>query len=339
MGRYGGFELSYGSDADVLFVHEPVDGRRRRRRRRRTPRRSPTSCAGCSRCPAPTRPLDVDADLRPEGKQGPLVRTLDSYAAYYAKWSKVWEAQALLRADAGRRRRATLRRALHRADRPAALPGRRALATTTSSRSAASRPASTTSGCPRGADPHAAPQARPRRAGRHRVDRPAAADAARRRGRRPAHPAHPGRAGGGRARPGCSPSDDADVLAAGVAHGQPGPQRGHPGARQGRRPAARATPASGPRSPRSSATRRAAPTRWSTTTCGPPASHAASSTGSSGKTTHPEEVTTGSLMCQTVPRTSRGRSPQRPRLVRFSLVLSSLVLAPRWSSGPGLRGS
>ena len=44
--------------------------------------------------------LEVDADLRPEGKQGPLVRTLDSYAAYYAKWSKVWEFQALLRADA-----------------------------------------------------------------------------------------------------------------------------------------------------------------------------------------------------------------------------------------------
>ena len=44
--------------------------------------------------------LLVDADLRPEGKQGPLVRTLDSYARYYAKWSAVWEAQALLRASA-----------------------------------------------------------------------------------------------------------------------------------------------------------------------------------------------------------------------------------------------
>jgi glutamate-ammonia-ligase adenylyltransferase len=42
----------------------------------------------------------VDAGLRPEGKQGPLVRTIDSYAAYYAKWSRVWEFQALLRADA-----------------------------------------------------------------------------------------------------------------------------------------------------------------------------------------------------------------------------------------------
>ena len=45
-------------------------------------------------------PLEVDADLRPEGKQGPLSRSLESHAAYYAKWSKVWEAQALLRADA-----------------------------------------------------------------------------------------------------------------------------------------------------------------------------------------------------------------------------------------------
>jgi glutamate-ammonia-ligase adenylyltransferase len=45
-------------------------------------------------------PLELDADLRPEGRQGPLVRTLDAYAAYYAGWSQVWEAQALLRADA-----------------------------------------------------------------------------------------------------------------------------------------------------------------------------------------------------------------------------------------------
>jgi glutamate-ammonia-ligase adenylyltransferase len=45
-------------------------------------------------------PLEVDADLRPEGRQGPLVRSLDSYAAYYARWSQPWEAQALLRAEA-----------------------------------------------------------------------------------------------------------------------------------------------------------------------------------------------------------------------------------------------
>jgi glutamate-ammonia-ligase adenylyltransferase len=44
--------------------------------------------------------LSIDAGLRPEGKQGPLVRTLESYARYYATWSAVWEAQALLRASA-----------------------------------------------------------------------------------------------------------------------------------------------------------------------------------------------------------------------------------------------
>ncbi len=42
--------------------------------------------------------LDVDAALRPEGKNGPLVRSLAAYRRYYERWSLVWEAQALLRA-------------------------------------------------------------------------------------------------------------------------------------------------------------------------------------------------------------------------------------------------
>lgn len=99
MGRYGGFELSYGSDADVLFVHDPVDGADAQEagtfaRLVAEEVRRALGSAG------PDPALVVDADLRPEGRQGPLVRTLDAYAAYYAKWSHVWEAQALLRADA-----------------------------------------------------------------------------------------------------------------------------------------------------------------------------------------------------------------------------------------------
>ena len=43
-------------------------------------------------------PLELDADLRPEGKKGPIVRSLEAYRAYYARWSLSWEAQALLRA-------------------------------------------------------------------------------------------------------------------------------------------------------------------------------------------------------------------------------------------------
>jgi glutamate-ammonia-ligase adenylyltransferase len=42
--------------------------------------------------------LTLDEGLRPEGKNGPLVRSLASYSAYYARWSAPWEAQALLRA-------------------------------------------------------------------------------------------------------------------------------------------------------------------------------------------------------------------------------------------------
>ncbi|MFP3701154.1 hypothetical protein SB758_37360, partial [Burkholderia sp. SIMBA_013] len=44
------------------------------------------------------RVLVLDADLRPEGKNGAMVRSLDSYAEYYRRWSLTWEAQALLRA-------------------------------------------------------------------------------------------------------------------------------------------------------------------------------------------------------------------------------------------------
>jgi glutamate-ammonia-ligase adenylyltransferase len=97
MGRYGGFELGYGSDADIMFVHDPLPGA------------DPQLAASMAQAVAndvsrllsahgKDPALDVDADLRPEGRQGPLVRTLDSYAAYYGKWSAVWEAQALLRA-------------------------------------------------------------------------------------------------------------------------------------------------------------------------------------------------------------------------------------------------
>ncbi len=99
MGRLGGHEVGYGSDADVMFVYQPVDERSAEEAARAAHAvanelRRLLAMAGSD--PA----LDVDAGLRPEGKQGPLVRTLDSYASYYAKWSKVWEAQALLRAEA-----------------------------------------------------------------------------------------------------------------------------------------------------------------------------------------------------------------------------------------------
>jgi glutamate-ammonia-ligase adenylyltransferase len=101
MGRYGGGELSYGSDADVMFVYGDVDDSKQPN--------GPEQAAQAAHAmanelrtllmaPSTDPELAIDADLRPEGKSGPLVRSLDSFAAYYQNWSSGWETQALLRA-------------------------------------------------------------------------------------------------------------------------------------------------------------------------------------------------------------------------------------------------
>jgi glutamate-ammonia-ligase adenylyltransferase len=97
MGRLGGAEMSYPSDADVLFVHEPLPGAVEEEATVAAHAIAGQVRRLCS-LPSPEPPLIVDADLRPEGKQGPLVRTLASFSAYYAQWSELWERQALLRA-------------------------------------------------------------------------------------------------------------------------------------------------------------------------------------------------------------------------------------------------
>jgi len=97
MGRLGGAELGYGSDADVLFVCAPQGGADDQEAVRWTSRvveRVRALLGAASSDP----PLEVDTGLRPEGRNGPVVRTLESYRAYYAQWSAPWEAQALLRA-------------------------------------------------------------------------------------------------------------------------------------------------------------------------------------------------------------------------------------------------
>jgi glutamate-ammonia-ligase adenylyltransferase len=84
MGKCGGRELNYVSDVDVVFVGEgSLDIATRLASRMMT-------VAG-SAC------FEVDAALRPEGKAGALVRTLDGHAAYYKRWARTWEFQALLK--------------------------------------------------------------------------------------------------------------------------------------------------------------------------------------------------------------------------------------------------
>ncbi|OBB59409.1 bifunctional glutamine-synthetase adenylyltransferase/deadenyltransferase [Mycobacterium sp. 852013-51886_SCH5428379] len=97
MGRLGGQELGYGSDADVMFVCEPCNGADE-------PAAVKWAITVAERVrallgtPSADPPLEVDIGLRPEGRNGALVRTLASYEAYYKQWSQPWEVQALLRA-------------------------------------------------------------------------------------------------------------------------------------------------------------------------------------------------------------------------------------------------
>ncbi|MFH8515842.1 bifunctional [glutamine synthetase] adenylyltransferase/[glutamine synthetase]-adenylyl-L-tyrosine phosphorylase [Streptomyces gelaticus] len=98
MGRFGGHELGYGSDADVLFVHSPREGVDEQEAGRAA-NAVVAEMRRLLQLPTVDPPLIIDADLRPEGKSGPMVRTLASYEAYYRRWSLVWESQALLRAE------------------------------------------------------------------------------------------------------------------------------------------------------------------------------------------------------------------------------------------------
>nr|NLD40360.1 bifunctional [glutamine synthetase] adenylyltransferase/[glutamine synthetase]-adenylyl-L-tyrosine phosphorylase [Actinomycetales bacterium] len=96
MGRMGGREMNYSSDADLMFVYEPAGAAEQEALE------YATEIAGALRAiltEANQEPsLPVDVDLRPEGRRGPLVRSLGSYAEYYERWSEPWEWQALLRA-------------------------------------------------------------------------------------------------------------------------------------------------------------------------------------------------------------------------------------------------
>ena len=101
MGKCGGRELNYASDVDVIFVAGPAEG-------------GPGDGNGaalhtatqlaagmirvCSQSTAEGILFPVDPNLRPEGRDGPLVRTLASHRAYYERWAKTWEFQALLKA-------------------------------------------------------------------------------------------------------------------------------------------------------------------------------------------------------------------------------------------------
>jgi glutamate-ammonia-ligase adenylyltransferase len=97
MGRLGGNELSYTSDLDVLFCHEPVPGADPEAAHRAADRVVRELLQGLSAVTPEGTAFKVDPNLRPEGRNGPLSRTLGSYLAYWDRWAEIWERQALIK--------------------------------------------------------------------------------------------------------------------------------------------------------------------------------------------------------------------------------------------------
>ena len=98
LGKCGGHELNYVSDVDVLYVFEPVGDVDEAAAARVATQLASVLMQTCSDYTGEGTIWPVDANLRPEGKAGPLVRTLASHRAYYERWAKTWEFQALLKA-------------------------------------------------------------------------------------------------------------------------------------------------------------------------------------------------------------------------------------------------
>lgn len=94
LGSFGAHEMSYGSDADILFVHEPLSDDKVFAQKIAV--EIATTLIAVLKDGAEEPPLKIDADLRPEGRNGPLARSLESYEEYYDRWLETWERQALL---------------------------------------------------------------------------------------------------------------------------------------------------------------------------------------------------------------------------------------------------
>jgi glutamate-ammonia-ligase adenylyltransferase len=100
MGKWGGRELNYASDIDLLFVYRPPAGEESEDLRRLALRLAGAVVEELGGATREGIAFRVDTGLRPEGTTGPLVRTVDSYQQYYQRWGEPWEFQALLKARA-----------------------------------------------------------------------------------------------------------------------------------------------------------------------------------------------------------------------------------------------
>ena len=99
LGKLGSEELNYYSDIDLIFLHERDDGKA-----------GSLSAVGfyekvfketvslLTKITPEGKPYEVDLDLRPFGKSGPITMSLVSAETYYESYGRTWERFALLRA-------------------------------------------------------------------------------------------------------------------------------------------------------------------------------------------------------------------------------------------------
>jgi glutamate-ammonia-ligase adenylyltransferase len=87
LGKFGGHEIGYGTDLDVVFVGEDN-------------RTAQSLIATMAQLTGEGNIWPLDARLRPEGENGPLVCSIETYRSYYGNRAQLWEMQALTRARA-----------------------------------------------------------------------------------------------------------------------------------------------------------------------------------------------------------------------------------------------
>jgi glutamate-ammonia-ligase adenylyltransferase len=91
LGKLGAGELNFASDLDVMFVYEG-EGSGDFQEAARAAERVLQSVRDAG--------WEPDADLRPEGRAGPIARSVTAYLEYWQRWAKLWEFQSMTRARA-----------------------------------------------------------------------------------------------------------------------------------------------------------------------------------------------------------------------------------------------
>ena len=104
-GKMGGSEIDYNSDLDLVFIYDAHEDAQSRGGPQGNCRRMSTTCASdkssSTYSRAPTEEgiaYKIDMQLRPSGKSGPLVCSLDAFREYHKTSSQLWERQALIKA-------------------------------------------------------------------------------------------------------------------------------------------------------------------------------------------------------------------------------------------------